>query len=76
MCCSPWGCKESDTTERVNNSKSSLFKISEHDGTSLTIRWLRPRLPTWGVRVPLLVGELRSHTLRGQNVKHKTEAVF
>ena len=21
-CCSPWGCKESDTTERLNNSES------------------------------------------------------
>ena len=21
VCCSPWGCKESDTTERLNNSK-------------------------------------------------------
>ena len=20
-CCSPWGCKESDTTERMNNDK-------------------------------------------------------
>ena len=21
VCCSPWGCKESDRTERLNNSK-------------------------------------------------------
>ena len=21
VCCSPWGCKESDTTERLNNNK-------------------------------------------------------
>ena len=21
VCCSPWGCKESDTTERLNSSK-------------------------------------------------------
>ena len=21
-CCSPWGCKDSDTTEQLNNSKS------------------------------------------------------
>ena len=21
-CCSPWGCKESDTTEQLNNSNS------------------------------------------------------
>ena len=22
-CCSPWGCKESDTTEQLNNSKNT-----------------------------------------------------
>jgi len=22
-CCSPWGCKESDATERLNNSKNN-----------------------------------------------------
>ena len=23
VCCSPWGCKESDTTERLNNNRSN-----------------------------------------------------
>ena len=23
VCCSPWGCKESDTTEQLNNSRKS-----------------------------------------------------
>ena len=23
-CCSPWGCKESDTTERLNNNNKYL----------------------------------------------------
>ena len=23
VCCSPWGCKESDTTERVSNNKGA-----------------------------------------------------
>ena len=23
-CCSPWGCKESDTTERLNNKTTHL----------------------------------------------------
>ena len=23
-CCRPWGCKESDTTERLNNNKVTL----------------------------------------------------
>ena len=22
LCCSPWGCKESDTTQQVNNNKA------------------------------------------------------
>ena len=74
--CNLWGCKESDTTEQLNNNKSSLFKISEHDGTSLTIWWLRTRLPMWGMRVPSLVGEPRSHMPQGQKTKHETEAIL
>ena len=26
VCCSPWGCKESDTTERLNNNKKEQRK--------------------------------------------------
>ena len=26
-CCSPWGHKESDTTERLNNNKTSEIKV-------------------------------------------------
>ena len=26
VCCSPWGCKESDTTERLNNNVPKTFK--------------------------------------------------
>ena len=25
MCCSPWGCKESDTTERLNHSNKEIL---------------------------------------------------
>ena len=28
MCCGPWGRKESDTTERLNNSKEEGIKSS------------------------------------------------
>jgi len=28
-CCSPWGCKESDMTERLNNNKVSMNFIME-----------------------------------------------
>ena len=27
--CSPWGCKESDTTERLNNNKETKSSTSE-----------------------------------------------
>ena len=27
VCCSPWGHKESDMTECLNNNKSSRFKV-------------------------------------------------
>ena len=27
-CCSPWGCKESDTTERVNRNELKKFHLS------------------------------------------------
>ena len=46
--------------------------------TSLAVQWLRLRLPVQGVRVPSLVGKLRSHMPRGhknQNIK-KTEAIL
>ena len=33
--------------------------------TSLVVQWLRIRLPMQGMRVPFLVGELRSHMPRG-----------
>ena len=29
-CCSPWGCKESDTTERLNNDKDECSWASCH----------------------------------------------
>ena len=27
ICCSPWGCKESDTTERLNNNKNNRSEV-------------------------------------------------
>ena len=29
--CRPWGCKVSDTTERVNNTQTSIYKIVNKD---------------------------------------------
>ena len=25
VCCSPWGCKESDTTERLNETEQTIY---------------------------------------------------
>ena len=30
VCCSPWGCKESDTTKQLNNSNSSSRNSEKH----------------------------------------------
>ena len=30
-CCSPWGCKESDTTEQLNNSNKNQEEKSEYN---------------------------------------------
>ena len=57
-CCSPWGCKESEMTGRLNNNKPA-------GGTSLVVQWLRILLPIQGVWVQSLVRELRSHVPRG-----------
>ena len=35
------------------------------------VQWLRLCLPKWGVEVRSLVGELRSYTTYGQNIKQK-----
>ena len=40
-------------------------------GTSLAVQWLRLRASNAGVRVQSLLGELRSHMLRGMAKKNK-----
>ena len=41
--------------------KTIIQKDTGTPGTSLVVQWLRLRLPMQAVRVPSLVGELRSH---------------
>ena len=38
-CCGPWGCKQSDTTEQLNNSTviSGVIRISETPGRARSI---------------------------------------
>ena len=45
MCCSPWGCKESDTTERLNNSKIVVLYavMGEGNGSPLQRSCLESR---------------------------------
>ena len=49
MCCSPWGCKESDTTERVNSNLmggggTAESRASGRGQISATQLWA----PPWG----------------------------
>ena len=38
MYCSPWGCKESDMTERLNNNKEYIrVTVSENLGLAMLI---------------------------------------
>ena len=40
VCCSPWGCKQLDTTERLNNNNISVFqdeKVIEFCCMAITI---------------------------------------
>ena len=39
-CCSPWGCKESDTTEQLNNNKSA-FKEKKASRASFLLEALK-----------------------------------
>ena len=51
----------------VEESQMVINTIKKNkEGTSLAVQWLRLHLPVQGVRVRSLVGELRSHMLRGQ----------
>ena len=37
-CCSPWGCKESDTTQRLNNNNLEMLKIIHFNGMSMPMK--------------------------------------
>ena len=52
-CCSPWGCKESDMTERLKNNMmgtSAAFKVES---------WCRWQRGVLGWPVPFCLGEGR-----------------
>ena len=48
----------------LNELKETMSK-ERKEGTSLVVQWLRIRFPMQGTWVRSLVGELRSHMLRG-----------
>ena len=31
VCCSPWGCKESDMTEQLNNNSNKIYNVKGQD---------------------------------------------
>ena len=37
VCCSPWGCKGSDTTEQLNNNNKVTHKWEEN----IFLKWLK-----------------------------------
>ena len=49
VCCSPWGRKESDTTERLNKylHKAYLLKVSSPVPSSIKVLWMKPSNPEW-----------------------------
>ena len=62
--------RKGEGTEEENNRVLSeelraRLRSSGVGGTSLVVQWLRLCASNAGVRVPSLVGELRSHTLWG-----------
>ena len=68
-CCSPWGCKESDTTEWLNWTELAAFQPWLHfrsiwealkqrlSRTSQVVQWIRVPLPMQGTWVQSLVWE-------------------
>ena len=42
LCCSPWGVKESDTTERLNNNKTEWNFRSESGAAGTGHAWISP----------------------------------
>ena len=48
VCCSPWGCKESDTTECLNNNKTltptlvPTFNLPSSETTSINFLGIHP----------------------------------
>ena len=49
MCCSPWGCKESDTTERLNWTEATTLPIWPHhrDSVCWAVSTLPSTYPHW-----------------------------
>ena len=82
-CCSPWGCKESDTTERLNwtywrqSSKTTILhhpQLSKHISTSLrnSELWCWRRL----LRVPWTGRRLNQSILKEINCEYSLEGLM
>ena len=40
VCCSPWGCKESGMTERLNNNSKSDSRVQVLDHYTIVTQWI------------------------------------
>ena len=71
VCCSPWGCKESDTTERLNWTEG--WGISTDVGVSPS--WRRPeqKAPTVWWTVQLWGGEGEGQEWNGESVGSESD---
>ena len=58
---------------KKDHRKYSMLKLCQD---SLAVQWLRLHLPTQGVQVWSLVGELRTHMPWNQKTKHKQQKQY
>ena len=83
---SPWGHKELDMTEWLNNNNTLIHLVVQENrhkdptqssirGTSLVVPWLRLHLPMKRLQVWSLVRELRFHLPCGQKQENKAEII-
>ena len=75
----PWGCKESDTAERLTLFTSLLQLQKQVEmpslGTSVLFQWLRLYAPNTGDPGPVLDLRSRSHMPTSKKIQHATTKI-
>ena len=72
-CCSPWGCKGSDTTERLNNKMTMLGFPGGASGKELACQWRRHKRLRLDPRVGKIPGEGQGNPLQHSCLKKPME---